>query len=218
MRTHFIGLLLTALVLTVGISIVVVSGCRDRESRQTAAAQVSATAVASVAPNLSAAVEPSKAMPEVSAQVEPAPEAEAESPIPEIPSGRSKPPTVQEWQAAEELNTQEPHSQADNCQMKVVREWLKVYCHGDITGYSEQSGFGEKTRDYFISMRKGKSADFVVRLRKGKTLKVKVQRNDAREAVLYASWPHDKDTPQHIALGRGKMPEESSKTKKKKDK
>ena len=199
---HCLGLWFIASVLALSLS-----ACRKRAGDEHASAHASASAASSVSagksPEAAPVVAPAEAEPDASAQAEPAPE----SPVPEIPEGRSKPPSVSEWQAARELNTQEPNSQAENCQMKVVREWLKVYCHGEIRGFSDMVEFGEKTRDYFLSLRKGKSVDFVVRLRRGKTMKIKVQRKDAREAVLYVSWPQDKARPVHIALGRGKPPE-----------
>lgn len=193
-----------------------ITGCRKDEPMNTSSsASAKAAASAPAAPS----AEPAKAEPAPAPSISPAASAttapEPESPIPDIPEGRSKPPTVREWAEASELNTQEPNSQAENCQMKVVREWLKVYCHGDVTAFSDMTEFGEKSRDYFVSLRKGKSADFVVRLRPGKTQKLKIQRNDAREAVLYVSWPHDKPKPAHVALGRGKPPEPPKKDDKK---
>lgn len=137
-----------------------------------------------------------------------------ESPVPDIPDGRSKPPTVAEWQKADALNTQEPNSQPEKCEMKVVREWLKVYCYGDVIGFSDMFGFGEKQRDYFASLRKNKSADFVLRLRPGKTQKLRIQYETAPEAVLFVSWPAQEPKPTHIALGRGNLPEKKKEKKK----
>lgn len=52
--------------------------------------------------------------PAPAATQEPAP-VKDESPIPDIPEGRSKPPTVAEWNAATNINTQEANSQPDIC-------------------------------------------------------------------------------------------------------
>lgn len=189
---------------------VAASACKSEDSSEAAA---SASAAAKKAPAKKAKKAPAE-KPKVDPEIEKLPEPEPVNPVPDIPDGRSKPPSVSEWQKAEPINTQEPNSQAENCEMKLVREWLKVYCHGDVTGYSETYGLGEKQKDSFISLRKGRSVDFVFRLRRGQTQKLKVERNDAREAVLYVSWPKDEVKPLHIALGRGNKPEKKEKKKK----
>lgn len=209
MKSSLRRILLVLGVMTLGF----VAGCRKDEPMTTGASASASSSAAAASTPAAPSAEPAQAPaePSVNPAASTAVPPEPESPIPDIPEGRSKPPTAHEWSEASELNTQEPNSQAENCQMKVVREWLKVYCHGDVTAFSDMTEFGEKSRDYFVSLRKGKSADFVVRLRQGKTMKLKIQRNDAREAVLYVSWPHDKPKPAHIALGRGKPPEPAKK-------
>ena len=122
--------------------------------------------------------------------------------IPEIPEGRSKPPTVAEWAAAPNVNTQEANSQPEGCYMKVVREWLKVNCEGKITEVKEMQEFGNENADYFQSVTPGKSADFVVRLRKGKTMKLKILRSEKGNASLFVNWPATAAKPTIIALGR----------------
>lgn len=161
------------------------------------------------APATSAAPAASPAAP---ATPEPAPEpaaSEAErpvapndDPIPDIPEGRSKPPTVAEWSAASEVNTQEKNSQPDKCFMKIVREWLKVNCSGQIVSVNDPEGFGTEGADYFSSIRPGKSADFVVRLREGKTMKTKIIRYDD-SASLFVNWPAGAPKPTIVALGKG---------------
>lgn len=126
-----------------------------------------------------------------------------ESPIPDIPDGRSKPPTVAEWKAATNINTQEVNSQPDKCFMRIVREWLKVNCEGDVQGFTGMENFGNEMADYFQSVKPGKVADFVVRLRKGKTLKLRIQRGKEGEAVLFVNWPVGEAKPTIVALGRG---------------
>ena len=122
--------------------------------------------------------------------------------IPEIPEGRSKPPTVAEWSSAAEVNTQEPNSRPDECFTKVVREWLKVHCDGNVLGIEAMESFGTQNADYFFSVRPGKAADFVVRLKRGKTQKLRICR-DPGNAALFVNWPAADDRPIHIALGKG---------------
>lgn len=192
--------------------------CRPETNKDESVATASAKAKGDKAPDKPAKPEKKAApKPRVTPEDRPA-VAEKESPVPDIPEGRSRPPSVQEWQAADPINTQEPNSQPENCEMKVVREWLKIYCHGNVSEYSEMSGFGEEHKDYFAALRKGKSADFVVRLRQGKTLKLKVRYADEPEAVLFVSWPAKEPKPVHIALGRGNPPDKQQEKKKKKKK
>jgi|SoiMethySBSTD1v2_1073268.scaffolds.fasta_scaffold00828_32 hypothetical protein len=122
--------------------------------------------------------------------------------IPEIPEGRSKPPSVAEWSSAAEVNTQEANSRPDECFTKVVREWLKVHCDGNVIGIEAMENFGTQNSDYFSSVRPGKAADFVVRLKRGKTQKLRICR-DPVNAALFVNWPQAEDRPVHIALGKG---------------
>ncbi len=149
-------------------------------------------------PIATATAETPVAEPEVPAEPE-----KPESPIPDIPTGRSKPPTMAEWKEATNINTQEVNSQPDKCFMRIVREWLKINCEGGVTGYSGMEGFGSELADYFESVKVGKWADFVVRLRKGKVLKLRIQRTEG-EAVLFVNWPVGEDKPTIVAMGRGK--------------
>lgn len=122
--------------------------------------------------------------------------------IPEIPEGRSKPPTVAEWRDAATINTQDANSQPEGCFMKIVREWLKVNCEGKVTEVTDMEEFGTENADYFQSVTPGKSADFVVRVRKGKTMKLKILRSEKGNASLFVNWPQTADKPTIVALGR----------------
>ncbi len=161
------------------------------EKARGAATASSATAVSSVVP---AATAP--AAPEAPAG------AGAGKGIPAIPDGRSKPPSVAEWTDAAEVNTQEPNSRPDKCFTKVVREWLKVHCDGNVLGIEAMEAFGKQNADYFYSIRPGKAADFVVRLKRSKTQKLRICR-DPGNATLFVNWPAAEDRPVHIALGKG---------------
>jgi hypothetical protein len=161
------------------------------EKARGAATASSATAVASAVP---AATAPATAEAPAGAG--------AGKGIPEIPEGRSKPPSVAEWSSAAEVNTQEPNSRPNECFTKVVREWLKVHCDGNVLGIEAMENFGKQNADYFHSLRPGKAADFVVRLKRGKTQKLRICR-DPGNATLFVNWPAAEDRPVHIALGKG---------------
>jgi hypothetical protein len=123
--------------------------------------------------------------------------------VPMIPTGRSAPPSLEEWGAAIEVNTQGAGSRPRDCYMKTVREWLKVHCEGSVKGIIDMDGFGNKGSDYFEYLTPGKVADYIVRLRKGSSMKLKILRED-QDAALFVSWPPSAEQPLHVALGIGK--------------
>jgi hypothetical protein len=175
------------------------SACIPKE----AAEKIRGTAQAATATATPTAAQPGSPAAEGKASE---PEAKAgaadEGPIPAIPEDKSSPPTVAEWARAVEVNTQEKNSQPDKCEMKVMREWLRVSCHGDVVGYEKMENFGTKNGDYFEMIKPDNLASFVVRLKRGKTQSVRICRKKDR-ASLFVNWPASKDRPVHVALGRG---------------
>lgn len=119
---------------------------------------------------------------------------------PDVPSGTSAPPTVAEWQAAADVNTVGANAAPKDCQLKMVREWLKVHCDGDVKEVTNMEGFGKKGFDYFESIKPGTSADFVVRVKKGNALKLRIMRGKPHSASLFVNWPTDKERPTIVAL------------------
>ncbi|MBN1607613.1 MAG: hypothetical protein JW940_13330 [Polyangiaceae bacterium] len=136
----------------------------------------------------------------------PAPAAEApvaeEGPIPLIPRDRSNPPQGTEWEQGKEVNTQEIHSQPNNCEMRVMREWLNVTCRKDYLGYEKMENFGKKLQDYYERVDPGQVVSFVLRLKPGNPQAVRICGTNKR-ASLFVSWPKGTDRPKVIALGRG---------------
>jgi hypothetical protein len=122
--------------------------------------------------------------------------------VPEIPSGRSNPPKLGEWDDGVVVNTQGANARGKNCFMMILREWLQITCRGNITGYEKMEDFGQKNVDYYSHIVPGKMASFVVRLRAGHHPKVRICRADNR-ASLFVNWPDSKDRPVHVALGHG---------------
>lgn len=122
--------------------------------------------------------------------------------VPDIPEGKSNPPQGTEWDSAPLVNTQGANARGEKCSMRVLREWLRIYCTGDVIGYEKMEDFGTLQNDYYMKISPGKFASFVVRLRKGKNPKIRVCRENDR-ASLFVSWPPSVDKPKHVALGKG---------------
>lgn len=122
--------------------------------------------------------------------------------IPDIPSDKSDVPSQEEWNKGCKVNTVGPNSEAPDCEMTIVREWLKVKCTGDMKGYELMDGFGNEGQDYFKFFTPDQVLSFVIRMRKGASQKVRMCRAKER-ASLFVSWPPSKDKPTIIALQRG---------------
>jgi hypothetical protein len=152
---------------------------------------------ASLACKLGAGDEPTKDSPAQGQTGRVAPTA-APGGIPDIPDGRSSPPTLAEWEQGMQVNTVGPNSAPKNCTMKVVREWLKVNCSGNIENVSDLDGFGKEGVDFFQMVKPGQLADLVVRIHRG-ALKARINRSDHR-ASLFVSWPPSAPRPTIIAL------------------
>ncbi len=125
--------------------------------------------------------------------------------VPAIPETKSDPPKGSEWDDGIAVNTQGAGSQAKDCTLMVLREWLQVTCRGKVTGYEKMDGFGTKNVDYFESFIQGQHGSFVVRLKKGKYPKVRICRGDSF-ASLFVSWPASAERPKHIALAQLNKP------------
>ncbi len=151
-----------------------------------------------VAKKVRAATQQASAAPSVTPSAAPEPD----SPIPAIPTAKSNPPKVAEWDDGKEINTQETNSQPDKCSMRVLREWLQISCREDYSSYQAMENFGLKNRDYFEFIQPGRVVSFVVRLQRGKTQKVRICGKEQR-ATLFVNWPDQKDRPVHVALGKG---------------
>ena len=174
--------------------VIALLACKQNEKAAPAPASA-ATQVAAPAPT------PSPTPAETATAETPAKPSVDEHGIPEIPSDRSNPPTVAEWSAAATVNTQGANSQAQDCFMKIVREWIKVHCEGDVKSISDKDGLPRSGADYYESIKPGKMADFVFRLKKGRTTKMRIHR-DGDRASLFINWPASKDRPVHVALAQ----------------
>jgi hypothetical protein len=137
-------------------------------------------------------------------------ESKIDKSIPDIPSDRSKPPTIEEWKTGTVVNSQEKNSRPDKCEMKIVREWLKVKCEGDVLGVNDLDGFGVEGTDHFKALQEGKFADIVVRLKEGQALSTRIPRGAEGDALLFTHWQKGAKKPYIIALGRGSYPNYAS--------
>jgi hypothetical protein len=86
-----------------------------------------------------------------------------------------------------------------NCQMQLLREWLRVTCDG-VIGLMAFDGAGQPQRDYFAQHRPAQhTARFVFRVRSGMQLDVTFcEPNDA--LTLSVGWPNALARPQFIEL------------------
>lgn len=169
-------------------------------AKTTAAATATATATAAAAADTKP---PSK---ENIAVVE----SKIDKTIPDIPTERSKPPTLDEWKAGTVVNSQEKNSRPDRCEMKIVREWLKIKCEGDVLGINDLDGFGAEGTDHFKALKEGQFADIVVRLKEGQALSTRIPRGAEGDALLFTHWQKGAKKPNIVALGRGSYPNYAS--------
>lgn len=127
---------------------------------------------------------------------------EVQSTLPPIPTTKSNPPQGTEWNDGVPINTQGANARGKNCRMMVLREWLNIYCTGDVIGYEKKEDFGTLNEDYYEQIVPGKFASFVLRLRPGHHPKIRICREQNR-ASLFVNWPPSSDWPLHVALGHG---------------
>ncbi|MCC6525862.1 MAG: hypothetical protein IT373_24660 [Polyangiaceae bacterium] len=177
----------------------------------TASATTTATAGETASPTVSATVSAAASAPATASAATTASAAATGSAtagadasgIPDIPAEKSNPPSMDEWNKAAEINTQDANSRPHDCHMKIMREWLKVHCDGKVTGVKDMDGFGNENDSYFQMVKPGLMADFVVRMRKGVSMKLRILRED-QDAFLFFNWPGKEPKPTNIALGIGK--------------
>jgi hypothetical protein len=122
--------------------------------------------------------------------------------MPLVPTTASNPPQGGEWDLGVVVNTQGANARAKQCSMRILREWLNIYCTGDVIGYEKKEDFGRINVDYYEQISPGKFASFVVRLKPGHSQKIRICRSKDR-ASLFVNWPDQKDRPVHVALGNG---------------
>jgi hypothetical protein len=175
---------------------------------KTAAAAPSATASTVTAATSATAASSAVAAPDkANIKVD---ESKIDKTLPDIPSDKSKPPSIDEWKTGTVVNSQEKNSRPDKCEMKIVREWLKVKCEGEVLGITDLDGFGAEGTDHFKMVQEGKFADVVVRLKEGQALSTRFLRAVEGDAALFTHWPKGAKKPNIIALGRGAYPTYSS--------
>ena len=187
-------------VATLAVVVLALLACKEEaETKKAPAPAVAAppAATASAAPKQEA----KSSAPQVFVKAAPAKKA-VQKGVPDIPTSKSDPPKGSEWDQGIEVNTQGATSRPPDCAMHVLREWLSVFCSGDVTGFEKMEDFGREGYDYYMSIRPGKHAHLVVRLKQGKSQKIRICRKGNR-ASLFVNWPGAAAKPRHIALGKG---------------
>ncbi len=188
------------------VGVLLVAGCEDKAPAvdpppkpMASAKPVVASATTAADPSPAATV---SAEPAASASATPPAQSADISSIPAVPTDRSDPPSVQEWASAREVNTQGAGTHAPDCTMKILREWLRVDCTGDVRRLMNETDLGKEGVDYYEDVRVGALASIVFRLKKGKTQGVRICRSKDR-ATLFTNWPIKDEVPKIIALGKG---------------
>jgi hypothetical protein len=119
--------------------------------------------------------------------------------VPPIPEGRSAPPTLAEWSAVSDVNQAGPNAKPRDCEIKIVREWMKIHCDGNVRSTEKEEGLGKVGSDYFRALTPGKMADYVVRLRKGNAIKMRILRSP-QSATVFVNWAGNTDRPGTIVM------------------
>lgn len=110
-----------------------------------------------------------------------------------IPAPGSPPPTVGEWDA-EPKEVTVKGSSANNCETKMVREWLRVSCRKGAK--TPKSVATTQTHGYqaYVGMF-GDKASVVVQVVKGKMYVARYTWTDNSFKDLTVNWPADKPRP-----------------------
>lgn len=119
--------------------------------------------------------------------------------IPAIPGGSSPPPSVSEWSAASDVNQAGANAKPRDCEIKIVREWMKIHCEGNVKSVEKVEGIGKEGVDHFKQVTPGKVADFVVKLKKGGSIKMRILR-DPQSATLFTNWSGNADRPGTVVM------------------
>lgn len=132
------------------------------------------------------------------------------SQLPAIPTTDSPPPTDEEWAAAPFIQNTDSDRPVSDCTMRLLREWLKLRCEGDIKGAEPDSvkWFSEKanTKNWYESHRYPDYAEITFRLRKGTLGEAYFYRkNRENSARYYADWDKSKDRPSTLFLKKWKL-------------
>ena len=116
-----------------------------------------------------------------------------------IPAPGSKVPTIAEWNAVpREINVS--GSGSNNCETKMLREWLRVSCrkhvdHGDPGQVDTFSGGQQHFQFPAAGQPASGVVSVVVQVVKQKKFRAKFHWADTHEATLKVSWPGDAADP-----------------------
>ena len=113
--------------------------------------------------------------------------------------GRSAPPSISEWSSVSDINQAGPSSKPRDCEIKIVREWMKVHCEGNVKSVEKIEGIGKEGVDHFKQVTPGEMADFVVKLKKGGSIKMRILR-DPQSATLFTNWAGGADRPGTVVM------------------
>ncbi len=181
------------------LMLVAVGGCRssDSDKAQNTPKPTPEAKAGSTSAQTAAAAQPA-APPATAATAPAAPAAPAK-----LPPGRSSPPTLAEWNTQQKEVTVKGSS-ALNCETKIVREYLRVSCHGkNDTGGTptgiviKKGGHGEA-----FSYTGGGIASLVVPFVEGTDFAADFSWSD-KSHTLTAKWPRGSKKPEVVGVFEG---------------
>ena len=130
------------------------------------------------------------------------------SPIPAVPTTLSPPPTAAEWAAGLEVNGAAESKRASQCSMKLVREWVKIRCEGDIKQVAPDGNLWyddkDKGRLWFEEHSYPAFGELILRISPGFNMGAVFHRKDrTNSARFFFNWDRGKDRPKVLDVFRG---------------
>jgi hypothetical protein len=130
-------------------------------------------------------------------------------PVPAVPTSPSSPPTAAEWASAIEVNGAEEGKRATNCSMKLLREWVKIRCEGDIKDASPDMNLWHDDKDkgklWFEEHKYPDFGELTLRISPGMNMGAVFQRKDKTDSArFFFDWPKGADRPKTLEVFKGK--------------
>ncbi len=130
------------------------------------------------------------------------------SPIPAVPITPSPPPTAAEWAAGLEVNGAAEGKRARRCSMKLVREWVKIRCEGDIKEVAPDWNLWHDKKDrgklWFEDHDYPAFGELTLRISPGFNMGAVFHRKDrTNSARFFFDWDKKKDRPTTLEVFRG---------------
>ena len=127
--------------------------------------------------------------------IEPFDFGEPQSTVPPMPSAPSAKPAPADWQAALLVNTAPAAERSKSCELRVLRDWMRLRCKVLSSGFMSVSGFGKLGIDYETAVGLGESS-LITRLHPGQVASAQPE----FLMTLKVSWPADAPAPTELSM------------------